>query len=429
MLRFFSLYGFFVLVSSFSLLMLSGNHGATWWDHRQYFLSEPQVGPSVVLRKLTPDVADKKIFFRHDLQRTGFYDEAVSPSLHLKKTSSIANVSIHQASKSSPLVLNDQIVIATDVGLLASIDFNGKERWSLRNFTSAFGFHSTPAAWGDLIIAGDYSGLMVGLDKNNGQLAWILQLGDTFGASPLITENGYIIVSVETNTPDGFVAKIDAKSGEVVWRSLWLGEHSHSSPSLSQKEYAGSRILVVGDNAGFVSGFRETDGARLWRVRIGEPMKSTASIFKEVAYFAAWDGYIHAIDIPSGSMLWKKKLKSANQSSVAIDPNGQYGFINSTQGLCRFSLTSQQDLKCEEKEYTRGARKASPVITKDKDRPGRFLVWTACDDTNLCVFDLQTFKRLKVCNLPGRLSGEVVPHEGKIFFVPEKGGTYQLSAD
>jgi hypothetical protein len=85
-------------------------------------------------------------------------------------------------------------------------------------------------------------------------------------------------------------------------------------------------------------------------------------------------------------------------------------------------------LICEEKEFTRGARKASPIITKDKDRKGRYLVWTGCDDTNLCVLDYDTFKRIKVWPLPGRLSGEVVPHEGRIYFVPEKGGTFFLES-
>lgn len=429
MLRFFSIYAFFVLASSFSLLMISGNQGATWWSDRAFFSQVVPVGPSIILKEMNPSLGDKKIFYRHNLQRTGYYDEEISTSLRLKKISDIANISVHQASKSSPLVLDDQMVVATDAGLLASIDFEGKERWRLRNFTSSFGFHSTPAAWGDLVIAGDYSGLMVGADKNNGQLSWILQLGDTFGASPLITENGHIIVSVETNTPDGFVAKVDARNGKVIWRSGWLGEHSHSSPSISEKEYAGSRIVVVGDNAGYVSGFRETDGARIWRLYIGKPMKSTASIFNEVAYFSAWDGAVHAVDVPTGSSLWKKDLKVANQSSIAIDPDGKYGFINSTRGLCRFTLTSKQDLQCEETEYTRGARKASPIITRSKEREGKLLVWTGCDDTNLCAFDFESFRRLKTWSLPGRFSGEVVPHNGKIFFIPEKGGTFYLSAD
>lgn len=429
MLRLGSLYLFFVLVTSYSLLVISGNQGATWWTERNWFQRFPAVGPSVVLNQLEPSPTEKKTFYRHDLQRTGYYDEEVSAALSLKKLSDISNFSIHQASKSSPLVLKDQIILATDAGLLASIDFNGKENWRLRNFTSAFGFHSTPAAWGDLIIAGDYSGLLVALDKKNGKLSWILQLGDTFGASPLITDDGYIIVSVETQAPNGFIAKVNAKNGEVIWTSVWLGDHSHSSPSLSQQEYGGSKVIVVGDNAGYVNGLRETDGKMIWRYYLGQPMKSTAAIFKEQAFFATWDGYIYAMQVDTGAVLWRKRLRSANQSSVAIDPQGTYGVINSTRGLCRFSLTATKDLVCEEKEYSRGPRKASPVITKDKDHPGRHLVWTGCDDTNLCVFDLQSFKRLKTWALPGRFSGEVVPHEGKIFFIPENGGTFQLSVD
>ncbi|KYG62375.1 hypothetical protein AZI86_16185 [Bdellovibrio bacteriovorus] len=428
MLRFFSIYGFFVLASSFGLLVLSGNQGATWWTERPYFQQIPQVGPSVILKKLNPDVAAPKTFYRHNVQRTGFFDLEISTSLKLRKLNDATNISVHQASKSSPLVLDDQVVIATDAGLLRSVDLQGNVKWNLRNFTSAYGFHGTPAAWGDLIIAGDYSGLMLGLDKNNGQLSWILQLGDTFGASPLITDDGYVLISVETNAPNGFIAKIEANTGKVIWRSAWLGDHSHSSPSLSAKEYQGTKIIVVGDNAGYVNGIRETDGKTAWRLYIGKPMKSTASIHNEIAYLSTWDSHVYALDVATGTVLWRKEIQIPNQSSIAITPDGKYGFINSSRGLCRFTLSPQQDLVCEEKEYTRGARKASPIITKDKGRKNKFLVWTGCDDTRLCVFDSETFKRIKTWDLPGRLSGEVVPHEGKVYLIPERGGTFVLES-
>jgi hypothetical protein len=198
-----------------------------------------------------------------------------------------------------------------------------------------------------------------------------------------------------------------------------LHEQSHSSPALSAKEWGGSRIVVVGDNAGNLNGFQYSDGTKIWTYSVGKPIKSTPAIYGEVAYFTSWDGFLRAVDVTNGQELWRKDVKSGNQSSVAIMPDGSYGFINSDRGVCRFGLSQKKDLQCEEVEMTRATRKASPIITKDGQRPGNYLVWSACDRRAICAFDPKSFKRLNKWVLPSAMSGQVVPYNGKIFAMPE----------
>lgn len=421
MIRFISIYGCLVLFLSYGVLILSGTEGRTWWQDRGFYMPLPPMYEPIVLQKADISSSEPKQFYRSDLQRTGFYDVELKIDLKISSLETVRNLGIHPASKASPRILEDQSIVVTDGSTLAAYETKSDTlQWKLRNFTSPFGFHSTPAVWGDLLIAGDYSGLMVALNRKTGKPFWLLQLGDTFGASPLITENGDIIVSVETKSPDGFIAKIRAQDGKIQWLSSWLGEQSHSSPALSGRAWGGSRIIVVGDNAGFVNGVRDRDGFMLWRYHIGKPIKATPAIRGDVAYVSAWDGNVHAFDVPTGSLLWSKPLKDSNQSSIALMPDGSYGFINSTRGVCRFSLSSQQDLVCEEVEMSRGTRKASPIITRNARKPQQFLVWSPCDRRAFCVFDPQSLKRLNKWDLPSPVSGEPVPFKGTISVMTEE---------
>jgi outer membrane protein assembly factor BamB len=352
--------------------------------------------------------------YRDDPTRSGFVNQAFSPDLHMQILESRANAGIHGASKASVIGGPDGYLTATDSGWLTRMDRNGKEIWSLRTLTAAFGFNGTPARRGDILLIGDYHGTLTALSWATGKIFWILQLGDTLGASPLLTDDGGVIVSVETRQPDGYLAKIDIRSGATIWTSPWFGEQGHSSPALA------GGIVVVGDNAGSLSGYNEKTGLRLWRLKTGGPIKSTPAIHGSTAYASSWDGMLYAVDVTSGILRGSAKLDPFNQSSTALLPNGEAGFINTRNGLCRLSLKGEISLVCEGRPTGRAARKASPTITPRAGAKDQFLVWTACDETNFCVYEARTLKRLRSWRLQTTLSGEPRIADTEILIMTER---------
>ena len=155
--------------------------------------------------------------YRYDEKRTGVAPEFSQPKLKLKIIKKVSvNVGIHNASKSSPTVDDSGIYIGSDGGWFWKMNHDGKILWSFYVPGAENGIHGSPAMDDKKVYIGAYNGFLYALDKMNGDLVWANPVGDYVGASPLLA-GGFLYISGETSHPDGFVAKIDCNTGEVLW--------------------------------------------------------------------------------------------------------------------------------------------------------------------------------------------------------------------
>lgn len=339
--------------------------------------------------------------YRNGSPRQGAYHINFNP-LKLKLTpldTADVNHGAHRASKSTTMAVGPYIFSAGDNGVIQILK-DKQKYWSLNFFNKSFGFHSTPILFEDHAIIGDYSGRLYFLNLKLKKIIWMIKIGGSFGATPLL-ENQFLYVNVETPAPDGFIAKIDLANTKILWISNNLGNHSHSSPA------ADKDTLFMGDNNGQIHAISKATGKTIWKNGVDGPIKSTPALLEDYLYFTSWDGYLYCASKHDGNINWKFKLNTFNQSSIALDAQKKVGFIISDLGLHKINLNDGAQLAFNKMNPGREVKKSSPVILNHNNKK---YVSSACFNLQVCIYDFESLKILKDYKLNRSLSNQVSVH-------------------
>jgi outer membrane protein assembly factor BamB len=103
---------------------------------------------------------------------------------------------------------------------------------------------------------------------HGGEIAWERELGGAdykhgYGNSPILIDETLVVAN--DHAGDGFVAGLDARTGEVRWRqSRRSGTESYATP-LEIVDDAGRPLVVVCSSAEGIAALSPTDGAVLWQ--------------------------------------------------------------------------------------------------------------------------------------------------------------------
>lgn len=364
---------------------------------------------STPLPERTSDIS----MFRGDPRRQGYEPQPVSIDLQALHLRLGVNSGTYGASKSSVRAGEGRFFLASDRGLFQAVSGDGRVEWVFPSFLSSHGFHGTPALWRGLVIVGDYAGRLMALESSTGRLRWMLTLGNSIGASPLVTAEGKILISVETLRPDGFVARVDAASGRVEWVSDWLGHHAHSSPALDLAE----GLVIVGANNGRIHGLDFGSGRTRWVFQAGGAVKGTAAITGGTAIVGSWDENLYALDVKTGAKRWVVPINGRLQGSLAIVERKNRGFFSTIDGLCKVNLKTGADLVCENRFAEITQRQASPVASRAAGNAGQDLIWTSCGERSFCVYDGDSLKRLRRWDFKSPLTNEPLIWKGSVYLV------------
>jgi outer membrane protein assembly factor BamB len=413
--KFLFFYTLFVLVLMFIVSKLLNPNSLTIRNHNflnpypktQFFtLNEPEDYPPV-----------KKIYqFRQNEKRQGFKEIDFDPDLIQEFSDGpgeAPNFGAHTASKSSPAETDNFIVVVGDYGLIQVFNKKTLElHWRLELFDSKSGMHGTPIGYDDLVFIGDYSGKLYFLNLLNKEIIWVIDLGGGLGATPLF-DGKHLYVNVELTAPvNGYITKIDPFKKEIIWISEFIGQQSHSSPAVTDKE------LFFGDNNGdFYSMSKET-GEVIWRKFIGKPVKSTPALYKDTVLFTSWNGFLFSLDQKTGGLLWTVTLSDINQSSPAVIEEKGLGIVNSQFGIHILDLDKGKESKFLKMRMGRLARKASPVAVKYKDK---YRALTSCGRKHLCIVDMEALKIVKKIELPFGFSNEVGLFKESVVVLTDQG--------
>lgn len=235
----------------------------------------------------------------------------------------------YTAAKSSPAVDDEAVYVGEDDGRLYAIDrVNGAVAWAFTTrrhdeeardppADGAFtGIHGSPACDEERVYVGDYAGWLYAVDNRTGELVWEASLGGSIGASPLLVEDA-LYIAVEEPDPDGRVVGVRPTTGEVTYRSDWLGHHPHSSVSWL------SGALFVGSNGGVLRRFDPPAATAVFAAQTGGPIKSTAAVVEEgdagaTAYFTSFDGRLYAVNADRGATRFEVETEAESLSSPAV---------------------------------------------------------------------------------------------------------------
>ncbi len=349
--------------------------------------------------------------FRGNPQRTAYQHINFNPlKTRLEKISTKKiNIGKHSASKASPSLSKSFIILAGDQGTVQILNRSDqKEHWSLKLTDSNEGIHSTPITYSDYCLIGDYSGKLYFLNLLTKKIIWIIDLGDAIGATPLWIDD-FVYVNVETRKPNGYLVKINPWTAQIKWQSDYIGEQSHSSPALYQKN------LYFGANNGIFYKMSSISGKVLWRYQTDGPIKSTPTVFKDSVIFSSWDGHIYSLNTVNGKLNWVYKISLGNQSSLAIDVKNNLGVINDHDGILFINI--QNGKKIQKKIFTMDrSRIGSPVIVSYNNTN---YVVSPCEQSSVCIINSQTYELVKH-KLTQPLSNTVTLSENNLYLAPNQ---------
>ncbi len=228
----------------------------------------------------------------------------------------------------SPLLYNGIIYVADRNGRLKAIDGqDGKVIWSKNHrylFTSDIGVSSK------YIMIGTAKAELAVFERSTGEQRWIAELSSEVISRPVFTKGKIIVKSV-----DGVVKTFNAKTGKLIW------EYSDKSPQLTMR--VGSAPVVkndkvfVGFSSGYIIALSLANGDVLWKKLITSnvthsldnlmvDIDTDPKIYQSDLYVAGINSNLTSIDMLSYSVNWKKKISSysgldVDRASVVITDN------------------------------------------------------------------------------------------------------------
>ena len=384
-------------------------------DSRRQFLQKPVV-PVPHFFKYSDITAHPKIFlYRQNQQRTGiFRDQDLHPMSRPLWRIPDFNIANHGASKSSPISDGSSLYIGSDQSFFARINHLGKMDWKIQS-TAARGIHGSALIVDDTVFWGDYNGILYSANKNSGDINWLIDLGDTIGSSPNYNR-GSVLVSVEVfSKANGFMARVDAKTGKVIWLSPYFGSHPHSSPALSSD----LNTIYVGANSNYLFAIDFETGKTNWKFQVDGPIKGTPAVWKDDIYFGSWDGYLYRIN-NKGQMIWRAPVNDKCQSSPTFSEKNGLVFISSNAGKT-FAFNINDGKKVWEHVGTGNFMSSPDLLIDEKSK--KESVYANCYVYSLCQFEPATGKILRQFKFESRLSSVPLFENGSMYFsLDSKGG-------
>ena len=165
---------------------------------------------------------------------------------------------------SSPIVLNNTVMIGSEFGTVLGFTVDGGDRTI--NIPIAIAKGSSPAdkmvdisanplLYGDYLVFASYQGAIVSLDKDNGKMLWAKK--SSIVNNIIINDN-----LIFTTQDDSLLKAFDIETGDTVWTNDTLKWRKITAPIY----YKG--LIVVADYEGYLHFFNSLNGNYLGRYKL-----------------------------------------------------------------------------------------------------------------------------------------------------------------
>ncbi len=207
--------------------------------------------------------------------------------------------------RSSPVIADDAVFVADDQSRVwrhAAAD--GAIEWrrdSLARTQKAIVQKLTHAE-GSLVY-GDYDGTVTRLDARSGDIIWRWRQGSSVHATPeLDLQEQRLFINTEQwreGRPYGHLQALDWRSG----RALWSLRHRYWPPG-SASYHAASQTVVAPCNDRTLVAADAVTGTLLWRATTAGLVRGRAGLAEDRVIAATESGFLTALDIRTGKQIW-----------------------------------------------------------------------------------------------------------------------------
>lgn len=272
---------------------------------------------------------------------------------------SVGDGSENYFSRLKPIVAYNKVYSASRAGdVIAFDEKTGEEVWQadLSDIDDERSFWDSrlsallaggPVAGLNKIFIGSENGKIYALDAETGKLAWQSDIKGEVINTPAI-DSGVLVV----NTASGIMKGINADNGEEIWKV------DQDVPALTLRGISAPVIasggVLVGTGKGSLNVYLLEKGQEGWSAEIGEPTGSTELervidvdsapvVFGDKIYVISSRGNLAAVELKSGRILWKRQYSSYRQISIyrntifLTNSRGHVYAIDRVNGIERWS--------------------------------------------------------------------------------------------
>jgi outer membrane protein assembly factor BamB len=207
-----------------------------------------------------------------------------------------------------------------------------------------------PAAANSSVYVGSADGTIFALSASEGEELWSVEL-DKEIASPISVSSQAIIFG----TSDGTLYALSPTNGSIIWNI------QHEAPVLtvrgSTQSIISGNTIVAGFDSGRIGNYDLFSGVPLWEASVSIPagtsqLERLVDVADKIAlrgntiYAVNANGYVVAIDVNSGQMIWRQPISSLQ--GLALGSN-QVVVVNDDSDVIAFNMqTSEQAWAHEE---------------------------------------------------------------------------------
>ncbi|AFP85213.1 outer membrane protein assembly factor BamB [secondary endosymbiont of Ctenarytaina eucalypti] len=275
-------------------------------------------------------------------------------------------------------------------------------------------------AAGDRVYLGSELAKVYALDARNGRRVWETRVSGEVLSTPVVSD-GVVLV----HTGNGMLQALHETDGTVKWSvNLDLPPLKLRGDSAPTTAFG---TVIVGGNNGLVRAVLINQGQLIWQKRIAKPrgiteiarindVKSTPLLVNGVVYALAYQGYLAALDLISGQVIWSRDIGSVTNllgdsgRIYLVDQNDHVIAVNSQDGR---SLWQQSELM--HRNLTSPVLHKGYIVTGDSEG---YLHWINTDDGR--------FVAQKKVDRSGFLSDPIVAGD-KLIVQAKNGQIYAIS--
>jgi outer membrane protein assembly factor BamB len=205
-------------------------------------------------------------------------------------------------------------------GNFSPIDYGPTQSlaWKFKTAGKIFG---SPIVYKSRIFIGSGDKKLYALDASSGKILWQFKTNGAVNSTPALSHDRILFTS-----EDGFLYALDAGNGKLKWKFGTLGENKAGAKGLWKMKPAslymedpfdfylsspivseGEQTVYFGSGDGYIYAVDISNGALVWRFRTMGIVHTSAALYGGSIYMGSWDGNFYAINTKTGKLVWKFK--------------------------------------------------------------------------------------------------------------------------
>ena len=211
--------------------------------------------------------------------------------------------------KGRPAVVNGVVYAGSDDHYVYALDAGtGQVNWRYRTGGAV---RSSPAptevTFNDYIYVGSDDGYVYALDPSTHKPAWKFNTGGAVRAGPVTYSTGPVYVGNEL----GDIYDADGPGPPVIGTLEFKARGAIQGTPVTD----GVSTLYTGSADGFVYA---VDGGQIWAYRAGGAVRSGPALAGEILFVGCDDGYLHAINVTTGTWSWRFRTGGRIRSQILV---------------------------------------------------------------------------------------------------------------